>query len=65
MRRVDKRAPEWLVGHTHDELLLEVPEAEADRALALLLEEMRRVPTWAEGMPLDASHWTGTFYRKD
>jgi DNA polymerase I-like protein with 3'-5' exonuclease and polymerase domains len=40
--------------HVHDEIVLEVPEAHADAALARLLEVMRTPPAWADGLPLDS-----------
>jgi DNA polymerase bacteriophage-type len=56
---------DWpIAGHTHDEILLEVREGEADEALAMLQEEMERGFTWSEGLPLVAECWTGKRYRK-
>jgi DNA polymerase len=40
--------------HVHDEVVLEVPEADADAAVARLHEVMCTAPGWAEGLPLDA-----------
>jgi len=41
--------------HTiHDEPICEVPEAEAEDALALLVEIMHIVPAWCKGMPIAA-----------
>lgn len=44
-----------VVLHVHDEIVLEVPEEEADIAVKRLLAAMRAVPWWAEGLPLDAT----------
>lgn len=38
--------------HVHDELVLEVPEAQADEAAAWLKEAMQTPPEWASGLPL-------------
>jgi DNA polymerase len=53
-------------GHTHDELLGLVPANDSE-ALARLIKAMTTNPEWcpAEQMPLAASGWEGTHYRKD
>jgi DNA polymerase len=38
--------------HVHDEIVLEVPEADADRALAWMTTVMTTPPDWATGLPL-------------
>ena len=38
----------------HDSFATVVPEAEAEKTKALMLECMRVVPSWAQGLPLDA-----------
>ena len=43
-----------VVLHVHDEIVLEVPEAEADTASARLVEIMCQPPEWAAGLPLNA-----------
>lgn len=53
-----------VVLHTHDEIMVEAPESLKDFALKVLTQEMRWVPGWAEGLPLDVKAWTGTYYRK-
>jgi DNA polymerase len=40
--------------HVHDEVVLEVPEADADATVARLHKVMCAAPGWAEGLPLDA-----------
>jgi len=56
---------EWpVVGHTHDELLLEVETDEVDEAQDQLRRAMLHVPDWAEGLPLNCELWTGRRYRK-
>src|SRR5262249_1323438 len=52
-----------VVLHVHDEIVAEVPAAEANRAaefLALMLE----LPPWAEGLPIAGKVWTNTRYLK-
>ena len=50
--------------HTHDELVLEVPEGEADEWRDALEASMRYVPDWADGLPLEAEIESGPFYTK-
>ena len=40
--------------HVHDEVVLEVPEADAEAEMVRLQEVMCTAPGWAEGLPLDA-----------
>ena len=58
MLRIEARAPGMIEGHTHDEVICR------EGALDVLKEEMMRLPSWAEGLPLDAEFWTGPRYRK-
>ena len=53
-----------VVGHTHDELLLEVEEDEVAEATEQLDRAMRAVPPWATGLPLNCEIWNGRRYRK-
>lgn len=53
-----------VVGHIHDEVILEVPVADGDAALEWLLATMRIAPAWAVGLPLNAEGWVGDRYRK-
>lgn len=46
----------------HDELVWIVPEAEAQNQLNVALEEMRRPPSWAKNLPLDAEGNFGDCY---
>jgi len=41
-----------VVLHVHDEIVPEVPEAEAKDAIGAITEIMQDVPPWAEGLPL-------------
>jgi DNA polymerase len=61
------RVREWsdeVVLHAHDEILMEVPYADAADAFVDLGDEMLVVPDWAEGLPLAVGGWTGDYYRK-
>ena len=40
--------------HIHDEIVLEVPEADAEAAAARLVQVMCTPPPWASGLPLNA-----------
>lgn len=54
-----------IVGHVHDEVILEVPEdiaeAELRRAEAIFAQPI----LWAPGLPLTGDGFTSPFYRKD
>lgn len=52
-----------IVFHVHDEVIIEAPADKAD--LERVCEIMSRVPTWAQGLPLNAEGWVGNYYRKD
>lgn len=56
----------FTVLHTHDEIVLEAPEEHAERAGEILIEEMTRVPSWAEGLPIacDDGYVVGYHYSK-
>lgn len=55
--------------HVHDEVIIEVPEAEADAALALMLKFMSEPPEWADRwqtkLPLKGAGFISEFYMKD
>ena len=42
-----------IVAHIHDEIVLEVPEADVDKAVKDMTDVMTTAPAWAEGLPLD------------
>lgn len=50
--------------HTHDEIVLEVPEHQADDFAIGLEATMTDIPDWAEGLPLTISVESGPFYSK-
>jgi DNA polymerase len=43
-----------VIGHVHDEIVMEVPADLADEAAGVLRSVMVDVPDWADGFPLDA-----------
>lgn len=53
-----------MIGHTHDEVLLEVPDAEIADASAALKDIMESGPDWAAGLPLAADVEHGAVYGK-
>lgn len=56
---------EWIpAGHTHDEVILEVTEAEERSARAELAAVMLEVPEWAPGLPLACEITSGKVYSK-
>lgn len=58
------RVLDGVVLHVHDEIVLEVPEADAEPARDRLVEVMRRPPAWAGGLPLDCEAKIMTRYGK-
>jgi DNA polymerase bacteriophage-type len=49
---------------THDELVVEVDEARADEAKAILRREMLTLPDWAAGLPLQSEESVCHYYTK-
>ena len=54
----------YIVGHTHDEILMEVPTDHADMYRETLQHLMQQSPMWASSLPLAVEVWTGARYRK-
>ena len=52
--RVSLRQLQNVVLHIHDEIVLEVPESEAEAACARLRDVMCSPPAWAPDLPLNA-----------
>lgn len=65
LRRLVEVFADVAVFHTHDEIGLEVPIAEAEMWKVKLEEEMTFVPPWAEGLPIRADVKCAPFYYKD
>lgn len=52
-----------IVGHVHDEVILEVPKGQytVDDVCSI----MNQNPRWADGLPLSSAGYTGNYYFKD
>lgn len=64
LERVERRGYQP-VAHVHDEVVCEVPEAEAEACLDGVRDAMCAAPAWAEDLPLDADGYTCQNYRKE
>ena len=53
-----------VVGHVHDEVIMEVPRRSAEHAVSVLQSLMETPPVWAEGLPLSAKPEIMTRYGK-
>ena len=51
-----------IVGHVHDELIIEVGK---DASLEAICEQMGRTPPWLPGIKLRADGYETMFYKKD
>lgn len=54
-----------IVMHVHDELVPEVPEAQAEALLKKTLQIMSVGPDWSKGLPLGAEGYVCDYYKKD
>lgn len=65
---VDLEADEYafmpVVGHTHDEIVTEVPEDDAERASEMIETLMSTPKQWREGLPLVAEPGINWYYTK-
>ena len=62
MRRMEL-AELGIVGHVHDEVILEVPKGQY--TVDDVCDIMNRNPAWADGLPLSSAGYTGNYYFKD
>jgi DNA polymerase len=53
LRRLEEEGLDCVL-HVHDEVVLEVPEQDAEAAAARLVQVMCQPPAWAAGLPLNA-----------
>lgn len=55
-----------VVFHIHDEVVIDVaPRDDPEKMLAQVVEIMTQPIPWAEGLPLGADGWTGSYFKKD
>lgn len=64
MKRVAAIYPD-IVMHIHDEMVVEVPTADAERALKQICFEMGRPIPWAPGLLLRGDGYVTPYYKKD
>ena len=64
MLDIDKVEGIHVVSSTHDEVIALVREAEADDALAYMIDEMSVTPSWCPGLPLAAEGGYAVEYSK-
>ena len=62
MWRIEKAGLD-IVGHVHDEVILEVPKGKY--TVEDVCSIMNQNPEWAEGLPLSSAGYTGNYYFKD
>lgn len=55
-----------VVFHVHDEVVIDIaPYADHDTMLKNVVKIMAQPIPWAQGLPLGAEGWVGTFFKKD
>ena len=64
MLSVSLRYP-GIVMHVHDEMIVEVPENEAQVALGAILDVMKQPMPWAPGLMLKGDGYITPYYKKD
>lgn len=64
MLRVAEKYPD-IVMHIHDEMVVEVPENEAEEALQYMYACMSEPIEWAPGLPLKGAGYITPYYMKD
>lgn len=66
LRRTLRTTRDWdvVIGHTHDEVLMQVPRNKAAKYSTALQGAMEDPPTWADGLPIDAEIDSWSYYTK-
>ncbi len=64
MLRLDKKGYD-IVGHVHDEVIIEVKKEDAEKALEDVTKVMSKSIEWAKGLPLRADGYICQYYQKD
>jgi DNA polymerase len=59
------RAGYEILFHVHDEIVIEVPEHDAESELKRVCDLMGEPPAWAPGLPLRAEGYVSKYYKKD
>lgn len=60
------KAGHRIVAHIHDEVIVEVPESNAEQTLQTIIGYMRQAPAWCKGLlPLNADGYVTPYYKKD
>ena len=55
-----------IVFHVHDEVVIDIkPFADNKTMLKAVTDLMTIVPAWAQGLPLGADGWVGSYFTKD
>lgn len=54
-----------IVGHVHDEIIVQCPEETGEEELSKLTYLMGLRPQWCQDAPISAAGWVGNYYRKD
>lgn len=55
-----------IVFHVHDEVVIDIARFADDEAMLKLVTDIMTEPIpWAQGLPLGADGWVGTFFKKD
>lgn len=55
-----------VVFHVHDEVVIDTPAFDTNDAMLDKVVEIMSTPIpWAQGLPLNADGWVGTFFKKD
>lgn len=65
LERVAAQAEFKIIAHVHDEIICEVPEAEAQESLQRLEDLMAEPIEWAPGLLLTADGFVSNYYKKD
>ena len=52
--------------HVHDEVVIDIAPFADDKTMLAKVREIMTAPIpWAQGLPLGADGWVGTFFKKD
>ena len=61
----DTSYPYDIVFHVHDEIICEVPEDQAEEALAWIRDIFSKNMPWNDGLPLNGAGYLTPYYLKD